>query len=75
VPLSIAARVGTIGGDERAWLQRPPATDLETYRIASQELAAESGKLRNLIDVDLRAIEKALDDAGAPWTPGRLPPR
>jgi hypothetical protein len=75
VPLPIAARVQTIVGNEGAWLERPPGTDQQTYTIASQEFAAESEKLRSLIDVDLKAIEKALDDAGAPWTPGRLPPR
>jgi len=25
------------------------------------------------MDVDLKQLEKALDAAGAPWTPGRLP--
>jgi photosystem II stability/assembly factor-like uncharacterized protein len=75
VPLPIAARVQTIVGNEGAWLERPPVTDQQTYTIASQEFAVESEKLRTLIDVDLKAIEKALDDAGAPWTPGRLPPR
>jgi hypothetical protein len=30
-------------------------------------------KLRKLIETDLKAIEKQLDAAGAPYTPGRLP--
>jgi hypothetical protein len=25
------------------------------------------------MEVDLKKLEKALDVAGAPWTPGRLP--
>ena len=75
VPPSIVGRVGTILGNEAASLQRPPGTDVELYTIASQEFAAESARLRTLIDVDLKAIEDALDAAGAPWTPGRLPLR
>ncbi|HTQ54927.1 MAG TPA: hypothetical protein VMI94_10730 [Bryobacteraceae bacterium] len=75
VPPSIIGRVDTIVGNESAWLQRPPGTDVQAYEIASREFAAESEKLRNLVEVDLKAIEKALDDAGAPWTPGRLPLR
>jgi hypothetical protein len=30
-------------------------------------------KLRKLIEVDIKALEKQLDAAGAPPTPGRLP--
>ncbi len=73
VPESIVGRVRTIMGNEEATLQRPPETDVQNLAIASQQFAVEQEKLRTLIDVDLKAIEKALDDAGAPWTPGRLP--
>ncbi len=73
VPLPIVARVETIVGNEGDWLQRPPATDVQAYAIASQEFAAQRETLRTLVEVDLKAIEKALDDAGAPWTPGRAP--
>jgi hypothetical protein len=75
VPVSIVERVETIVGDVGAALQRPPATDLQTYAIASQEFGVEREKLRALVEVDLKAIEQALDAAGAPWTPGRLPIR
>ena len=30
-------------------------------------------QLRQLIDVDLARLEKQLESAGAPWTPGRIP--
>jgi len=29
--------------------------------------------LRELIEVDLARIERELESAGAPWTPGRVP--
>jgi hypothetical protein len=75
VPVSIVQRVETIVENERASLQRPPGTDVQAFAIASEEFAAVREKLRVLVDVDLKALEQALDAAGAPWTPGRLPVR
>src|SRR5205807_3964326 len=72
-PPSIAERVGNIVESERLSLSRPTTTQRDEYAIASQEFAAELSKLRKLMNVDLKEIEKALDLAGAPWTPGRLP--
>ena len=31
------------------------------------------GRLRPLIEGDLARLEKAMEAAGAPWTPGRIP--
>jgi photosystem II stability/assembly factor-like uncharacterized protein len=72
-PISIAERVEEIVNAERLSLTRPTTTQRETYQIASEEFSQELAKLRTLIDVDLRSLEKALDAVGAPWTPGRLP--
>jgi hypothetical protein len=72
-PASIAERVQAAAGAGRGSTQRPTKTAMEQYQIASDELAVEIPKLRRLIDVDIRAIEKQLDAAGAPPTPGRLP--
>ncbi len=72
-PVSISERVSRVTGGVRFALAPATGTQQEGYRIAGEEFAAELGKLRTLIEVDLRALEKALDAAGAPWTPGRLP--
>jgi photosystem II stability/assembly factor-like uncharacterized protein len=72
-PVSITERVGYIVGGQRLSLARPTQTQMDAYRIASQDFAEELAALRKLIEVDLRTLEKALDLAGAPWTPGRLP--
>jgi hypothetical protein len=72
-PPSVAERVETVVDDLRFYLGKPTGTDREAYNIASREFGQELAKLRTLIDVDLRELEKALDAAGAPWTPGRLP--
>jgi photosystem II stability/assembly factor-like uncharacterized protein len=70
---SIAERVNSAAATMRLTTGRPTKTALESYQIASDELAVEIPKLRRLLDTDIRAIEKQLDAAGAPPTPGRLP--
>jgi len=65
--------VSYVVDSQRFSLARPTKTQRESYQIASEEFAGELAKLRALIDVDLRSLERALDAAGAPWTPGRLP--
>ena len=72
-PISLAERVEGIVSAERFSLDSPTKTQRDAYTIASQELSEELVKLRALIEEDLRSLEKALDLAGAPWTPGRLP--
>jgi photosystem II stability/assembly factor-like uncharacterized protein len=70
---SISDRVSSAAGVMRLTTGRPTKTALESYQIASDELASEIPKLRRLIETDIRALEKQLDAAGAPPTPGRLP--
>ncbi len=70
---SISERVQAVAGSLRQTTGRPTRTALENYDLASAELAAEIPKLRRLIETDIRAIEKQLDAAAAPPTPGRLP--
>ena len=72
-PPSIGDRIGYAVGAQRNALQRPTQTQRDAYQIASQELREELAKLRTLIEMELRPLERALDIAGAPWTPGRLP--
>jgi photosystem II stability/assembly factor-like uncharacterized protein len=72
-PPSIAERVETIVDAQRFSLSKPTATQREEYTIASEDFTAELAKLRQLVEADLKELDRALDTAGAPWTPGRLP--
>jgi photosystem II stability/assembly factor-like uncharacterized protein len=72
-PESIVERVRYVVDSQRFALAPPTRTQQESYQIASEEFTQELARLRTLIDVDLRDLEKALDAAGAPVTPGRLP--
>jgi hypothetical protein len=72
-PLSISDKVEAIIEEQRYSLAAPTRTHHMLYEQAGADLTRELGKLRTLRDKDLRELEKALDAAGAPYTPGRLP--
>jgi hypothetical protein len=73
VPSSIGDRVGTIIDGERFSMAKPTQSDVDSYTIAASEFGDQLTKLRTLIDVDLAKLEKDMEAAGAPWTPGRVP--
>ena len=73
IPSSIGDRVGTIIEGERFSMAKPTQSDVESYGIAAAEFADQLAKLRTLVDVDLAKLEKDMEAAGAPWTPGRVP--
>ena len=72
-PLSINDRVGYVVGAQRMSTSRPTQTQQNQYAAAAQDFEGVLGQLRQLIEVDLSRLEKQLEAAGAPWTPGRIP--
>jgi len=46
-------------------------THRREYEIAASAFGKLLPELRRLVEVDLAALEKKLEDAVAPWTPGR----
>jgi photosystem II stability/assembly factor-like uncharacterized protein len=72
-PASISERIQAAAGATRFTTSHPTRTAMEQYQIGSDELAAQIPRLKKLIDTDIRYLEKQLDAAGAPPTPGRLP--
>ncbi|MBS1876399.1 MAG: glycosyl hydrolase [Acidobacteria bacterium] len=71
-PVSIQERVGAAAGAVRGTTGRPTKTAQEAYQIANEELTQQLAQLRRLMDTDLKNLEKELDRAGAPPTPGRF---
>jgi photosystem II stability/assembly factor-like uncharacterized protein/tetratricopeptide (TPR) repeat protein len=51
------------------------ATNQRNYEIAADAFEQLLGKLRQLIEVELKALEEKMEAAGAPWTPGRGLPK
>jgi hypothetical protein len=58
---------------ERFSITRPTQTHIDAYNIAADEFGQQLTKLRALIQTDLAKLEKDMEAAGAPWTPGRVP--
>jgi hypothetical protein len=73
VSSSISDRVGSVMDGERFSLAKPTQSHIDSYNIAAEEFAEQLGKLRTLVAVDLNKLEKDMEAAGAPWTPGRVP--
>ena len=72
-PPSINDRVNYVVGAQRMSISRPTQTQLNQYNAAAQDFEGVLVQLRQLIEVDLARLEKQLEAAGAPWTPGRIP--
>lgn len=51
----------------------PTQSQRDNYRIVSEEFPPLLEELRTIVEVDVKTIEKKLDEIGAPYTPGRLP--
>jgi photosystem II stability/assembly factor-like uncharacterized protein len=73
VPSSINDRVTNIMEGERFALAKPTQSHIDNYNIAAAEFADHLARLHALVEVDLAKLEKDMEDAGAPWTPGRVP--
>jgi len=73
LPASINERVGEIVGGQRMSTSRPTQTQIDLYAHAASEFEGTLNALRQLIEVDLATLEKQMEAAGAPWTPGRIP--
>jgi len=73
LPPAISDRVDRVVESQWSTTAGPTQTDLEAYRLASEAFAPVLADLRKLVEVDLRALEEKMENAGAPWTPGRLP--
>jgi photosystem II stability/assembly factor-like uncharacterized protein len=73
VKSSINDRVNSVMEGERFSLAKPTQSHMESYNIAASEFGEQLTKLRTLVEVDLAKLEKDMEAAGAPWTPGRVP--
>jgi hypothetical protein len=73
VASSVNDRVNSVMEGERFSLAKPTQSHVDSYNIAAADFAEQLSKLRMLVEVDLSKLEKDMETAGAPWTPGRVP--
>ncbi len=71
---SITRRLFVVITGNRFSTYGPTPHHRRNFEIASEELAEVRKRLAQLINVDLEALERKLEAAGVPWTPGRSVP-
>jgi photosystem II stability/assembly factor-like uncharacterized protein len=72
-PPSLTERVQNVVYSSWYSTAEPTTTQLDAYRIAGDAFTGELAKLKSLAEEKLPALERKLELAGAPWTPGRVP--
>jgi len=70
---SLNFRLNRIAGEAKYSSSEPTGTHLMGLKIAEEELAPIVTQLTSILQVDLPALRKKLQDAGAPYTPNAIP--
>ena len=74
-PPGLVGRIDTIIRGHWSTTSAPTASHRKNYEIAEAEFSEALEKLRPLLEKDLPALHDRLEDAGAPWSPGRKLPK
>lgn len=69
--VSISDRLGGITYEIYSSSSMPTGTHLEQMRLAEKAMTDVAPQVKQLADVDIKALERILDEKGAPYTPGR----
>ena len=72
-PPSIVDRVQQVVYGHWASTSAPTDTHRRNYEIAAEAFGDWLPRFRTLVEERLQPLEAALEAAGAPWTPGRIP--
>lgn len=73
VPLSVNDRIQEIVYGLWSTTSAPTETMKNNYDIASDEFSALLGRIKQLVEVDLKNLETKMEQYKSPWTPGRVP--
>jgi len=72
-PPSIAQRISRVVQGTGSNTARPTKTMEDDYKVAGELFAPVLARLRLIVEVDMPKLDKGLDAAGVPHTPGRVP--
>ncbi|HEX9011165.1 MAG TPA: hypothetical protein VF804_12430, partial [Holophagaceae bacterium] len=70
---AIEERLGNVVQGTWTVTTAPTASQQKDYDLAADAFAAWLPRAKAFLEQDVKGLEDALDAAGAPWTPGRLP--
>ena len=73
-PASISQRLSVLGLGTDYSLAGPTDMHREIYGIVAEDLAELRESLNRIVETELPSLERDLEAAGAPWTPGRAVP-
>jgi len=72
-PVTLNQRLGKLSGMSWSSTGDPTKNQLDAYTILMEEFPPVYNQVRQLGETDIPRLEKALENLGAPVTPGRLP--
>ncbi len=72
-PPPIQMRLGAILSASFGNTSAPTQTQRDQYALLEEELPPVLAQLKQIAEVDIRALESEMDRLGVPWTPGRIP--
>jgi len=73
-PPSLLGRLrGAVGNNWGGTLEAPNAAQLAELELVRSRYTAILAQINQLINVDLKSLEQAAEQAGVPWTSGRFP--
>ena len=74
IPPSLNRRLWRVMSAFWSCSSAPTTTHQENYRIAAEEFEVLLPKIRQIVEVEMVDLERKLEAAGAPYTPGRKLP-
>lgn len=72
-PPSISERIGNVVWTHWGSSAAPTETMKTNYDIAANEFEPILNKIRKMVEVDIKDLERQLDQLNSPYTPGRIP--
>jgi hypothetical protein len=72
-PTSLSRRLRTLIYTHSRSTADVTQTERDAYHIIEEEFTPLYNRVKNLIEIDLKELESAMEAARVPWTPGRLP--
>jgi len=72
-PVSISSRLWTMAYTHYSATSDITQTEKDAYSIVKKEFSSIYEQLKQMIEHDVKNIEKSMNKIGSPWTPGRLP--
>ncbi|MCP4726327.1 MAG: glycosyl hydrolase, partial [bacterium] len=72
-PPSLGRRISNVVYTQYGSTAEAPGTMREEFSIIEREFEPLLAQLKSLVEVELRSLERDMENAGCPWTPGRIP--